>query len=65
MAGGHGYESPTQLISEARQRIQAAPRRPERFDYEYRRNGTINLFVFLYAHRGDRINWIGWRLPRR
>jgi transposase len=44
-------ESPTQLIGEARQPIPAAPGRLERFDYEYRRNGTVNLFVFLDAHR--------------
>jgi transposase len=39
-------ESPTQLIGEARQPIPAAPGRLERFDYEYRRNGAVNLFVF-------------------
>src|SRR5271169_2811813 len=38
-------ESPTQLIGEARQPIPAAPGRPQRFDYEYRRNGAVNLFV--------------------
>ena len=43
-------ESPTQLIGEVRPPIPAAPGRPERFDYEYRRNGTVNLFVFLDAH---------------
>ncbi len=36
-------ESPTQLIGEARQPIPAAPGRLERFDYEYRRNGAVNL----------------------
>lgn len=44
-------ESPTQLIGEARLPVPAAPGRPERYDYEYRRNGTVNLFVFLNAHR--------------
>ena len=44
-------ESPTQFIGEARQPIPATPGRPERFDYEYRRNGVVNLFVFLDAHR--------------
>lgn len=44
-------ESPTQLIGEVRQPIPAEPGQPERFDYEYRRNGTVNLFVFLDAHR--------------
>ena len=47
-------ESPTQLIGEARQPIPATPGRPERFDYEYRRNGAVNLFVFLDAHRSWR-----------
>ena len=40
-------ESPTQLIGEVRQPIPAAPGRLERTDFEYRRNGTVNLFVFL------------------
>src|SRR6478752_8528802 len=44
-------ESPTQLIGEARQPIRAAPGQLQRYDYEYRRNGTVNLFVFLNAHR--------------
>ena len=44
-------ESPTQLIGEVRQPIPAKPGRLERFDCEYRRNGTVNLFVFLDAHR--------------
>lgn len=44
-------ESPTQLIGEVRQPIPAAPGQPRRYDYEYRRNGTVNLFVFLDAHR--------------
>jgi transposase len=44
-------ESPTQLIGEARQPIPAEPGQLERYDCEYRRNGTVNLFVFLDAHR--------------
>jgi transposase len=44
-------ESPTQLIGEVREPIPAAPGRPERYDCEYRRNGTANLFVFLDAHK--------------
>lgn len=43
-------ESPTQLIGEVREPIPAKPGRLERFDCEYRRNGTANLFVFLDAH---------------
>lgn len=40
-------ESPKQLIGETRAPIPAAPGRPRRYDYEYRRNGTVNLFVFV------------------
>src|SRR5947208_16661840 len=44
-------ESPLQLIGETRSPLPAAPGRVERIDYEYRRCGTVNLFVFLDAHR--------------
>ena len=47
-------ESPTQLIGEARSPIPARPGQLERYDCEYRRNGTANLFVFLDAHRSWR-----------
>jgi transposase len=47
-------ESPTQLIGEVREPIPAEPGQPERYDCEYRRNGTANLFVFLDAHRSWR-----------
>ena len=47
-------ESPTQLIGEVRQPIPAKPGQLERFDCEYRRNGTANLFVFLDAHKSWR-----------
>ncbi len=47
-------ESPTQLIGEVRTPIRAKPGQLERYDCEYRRNGTANLFVFLDAHRSWR-----------
>ena len=47
-------ESPTQLIGEVRQPIPAVPGQLERYDCEYKRNGTANLFVFLDAHRSWR-----------
>src|ERR1700684_2457461 len=47
-------ESTTQLIGEVREPIPAEPGQPERYDCEYRRNGTANLFVFLDAHRSWR-----------
>ena len=43
-------ESPLQLIGETRVPIPAEPGKPARIDYEYRRNGTANLFVFVDAH---------------
>ena len=39
-------EQPTQLIQETRVPIPAAPGEAERFDYEYRRNGTAVNFLF-------------------
>ena len=47
-------ESPTQLIGEVRSPIPAKPGQLERYDCEYKRNGTANLFVFLDAHRSWR-----------
>jgi len=44
-------ESPTQLIGEVRQPIPAAPGQLERYDCEYKRNGTANLFIFLDPHQ--------------
>jgi transposase len=44
-------ESPTQLIGEVRQPIPAEPGQIERYDCEYKRNGTANLFIFLDVHR--------------
>jgi transposase len=44
-------ESPIQLIGEVRQPIPATPGQIERYDCEYRRNGTANLFVFLDVNR--------------
>jgi transposase len=44
-------ESPTQHIGEVREPIRARSGQIERYDCEYKRNGTANLFVFLDAHR--------------
>jgi transposase len=44
-------ESPVQLIGEVREPIAAAPGQIERVDYEYRRCGTVNLFVVMDVHR--------------
>jgi transposase len=44
-------ETPVQLIGETRVAWPVEPGKPTRIDYEYRRNGTANLFVFLDAHQ--------------
>src|SRR5205085_12496626 len=38
-------EASKQLVGETVEPIPAAPGQPERFDYEYVRNGTANLFM--------------------
>ena len=40
-------ESPNQLVSEVRQPLTMGPRQPRRYDDEYRREGTCNLFMFF------------------
>ena len=47
-------EASVQLVDEVRDPVPAAPGRPARIDYEYRRNGTANLFVVTQP-------LIGWR----
>ena len=47
-------ESSKQLISETREPLPPQPRQPERFDYEYRREGVCNLFMFFEPLTGDR-----------
>ena len=44
-------ESPIQLIGEVPSPIPARPGQLERYDFEYKRNGTANLFVALDVHR--------------
>jgi len=40
-------ETPVQLVSETRQPIPMETGRPVRYDYEYRREGSANLFMFF------------------
>ena len=42
-------EKPTQLIGETRVPLPPEPGQTERIDYEYRRNGTANIFVSVQA----------------
>lgn len=44
-------ETPRQLIGEERVPIRAEPGKRARFDYEYVRNGTVNVFMFVDVNR--------------
>ena len=47
-------ETSKQLIAETRKPIAARPGQPERYDYEYERNGTANLFMLFAPLEGWR-----------
>jgi hypothetical protein len=47
-------ESPDQLIGEGRQPQAPRPGQPRRYDYQYQRNGTCNLFMFFAPYTGWR-----------
>lgn len=47
-------ELPYQLVGETRLPLPLQPGKPIRYDYEYRRNGTCNLFMFFQPLAGWR-----------
>ena len=47
-------ESSTQMLSDVREPLPAQPGKPRRQDYEYRREGTRNLFLFIEPLAGWR-----------
>jgi DDE superfamily endonuclease len=47
-------ERPYQLVEEVRQPLPPEPEQPERYDFEYKRNGTVNLFACFQP-------LVGWR----
>ena len=47
-------ETSKQLVKETRTPQPARPGQPERFDYEYERNGTANVFMFCEPLAGRR-----------
>jgi hypothetical protein len=47
-------ERPCPLIGEVRVPIPAEPGQPQRFDYEYKRNGVVNLFAMFEPLAGVR-----------
>ena len=57
-------ETPRQLISETREPVAAAPGRPAREDYEYRRCGTCNVFMATEPLAGRRLTKVTARRTR-
>ena len=48
-------EQPVQLTKEIRTPLPAEAGKPERYDYEYERNGTATIFMFTEPLRGMRL----------
>ena len=47
-------EQPYQMIAEVREPLPPKPGRVERYDYEYERGGSCNIFIFFCPDRGWR-----------
>ncbi len=47
-------ETSKQLLADTREPIPAQPGQPERYDYEYKREGVANLFMFFEPLAGKR-----------
>jgi hypothetical protein len=47
-------ETSTQLLQETRHSLPAPPGKPQRFDYDYERNGTRKLFLVVEPQTGER-----------
>ncbi|RMD65787.1 IS630 family transposase [Candidatus Parcubacteria bacterium] len=54
-------ETPVQLVSETRVPLPAEPGKPERYDYEYRREGVVNAFLFFAPFQ----NWRHIKVTQR
>ncbi len=50
-------ETSKQLLRDTRPSLPPAPRRPQREDHEYEREGVVNLFLFCAPLEGQR--WVG------
>jgi DDE superfamily endonuclease len=48
-------EKSKQLLEDSRQPIQAKPGKAEKYDYEYKRKGTCNIFVAIVPKGGMRV----------
>src|SRR5674536_385283 len=51
-------EKPKQLLGDKRKAITMKPGSPEKYDYEYVRNGTANVFVAVEFKAGKRVTQV-------
>jgi len=51
-------EKPKQLLGEKRMSIPMTPGSPEKYDYEYVRNGTANIFMAVEFKAGNRVTQV-------
>lgn len=58
-------EKTKQLIEDSKKPIPMKPGRPERYDYEYIRNGTANIFLAVEFKAGKRTTRVTHRRTRR
>src|SRR5450759_2016581 len=57
-------EKPKQLLGDRRTPIPIKPGSPEKYDYEYVRNGTANIFVAVEFKAGKRVTQVTQRRTR-
>ncbi len=58
-------EKPKQLISDSRKPIPIQPGKPEKYDYEYKRNGKANIFMAVEPKHGRRITKVTKRRTKK
>lgn len=58
-------EKPKQLLGDKREPISMKPGKVERYDYEYSRNGTANIFVGVEPKHGKRITKVTQRRTKK
>ena len=58
-------EKPKQIVSDKRKPIPMKPGSPERYDYEYVRHGTANIFVAVEFKAGKRMTRVTKRRTKK
>ena len=58
-------EKPKQLIEDSKKPIPMKPGKPERYDYEYIRRGTANIFMAVEFKAGRRTTRVTYRRAKR